>query len=34
MEETLLAIIGKQMWMECECESFNGLLYIDLIDSW
>ena len=22
----LLAIIGKQVWMECECESLNGLL--------
>ena len=23
---TLLAIIGKQVWMGCECESLNGLL--------
>ena len=25
---TLLAIIGNQVWMLCECESFNGPLYI------
>ena len=25
----LLAIIGKQVWMDCECESLNWLLKID-----